>query len=186
VRHLPPGTVTHYGIYRSGRAYYRQKGKDERELLGFEAIPIGEAELERPSDPATLLITRATSEVLPGDRLLPEEERVFDHNFMPRAPDFPVEGHIIDVLGGVSRVARLQAVVLDRGQEDGLEVGHVLAIYRSGDIVTDPVTRELVALPEERAGLLMVFRVFDRVSYALILEAQQEMRVMDAVRPPQP
>ncbi|CAK0760216.1 LysM domain-containing protein [Gammaproteobacteria bacterium] len=177
---------TRYGIYRAGRPYYRKMGTDDPLLLGFEAISLGEAELTRPGDPATLLVTQSSSEILSGDRLLPEESQVFNRNFMPHAPDFPVEARIIDVMGGLSRVARLQTVVIDRGLEDGLEVGHVLVINQSGAMIQDPVTKESIMLPEERAGLLMVFRVFDRVSYALVLEAQQEMQLFAVVRTPQP
>ncbi|CAK0780193.1 hypothetical protein CCP3SC15_700013 [Gammaproteobacteria bacterium] len=187
VRGIPPeSTATHYSIYRIGRPYYRQTEKGDPLLLGVEAIPVGEAELKRSGDPATFLVMRASIEILAGDRLLPEESPVFDHNFIPYAPDFTVEAQIIDVMGGLSRVARLQTAVLDRGREDGLEVGHVLAVYQSGDVIIDSITKEPITLPEERAGLLMVFRVFDRVSYALVLEAQREIHLLDMVRTPQP
>ncbi|CAK0752632.1 LysM peptidoglycan-binding domain-containing protein [Gammaproteobacteria bacterium] len=178
--------ATHYDIYRAGRPYYGQAENGKASLLGIEAIPVGEAELKRCGDPASLLVTRSSSEILAGDRLLPAESDTFDRNFMPHAPDFPVEGRIIDVLGGLSRVSRFQTVVIDKGRYDNLDVGHVLAIHQAGNVIKDPVTQEYITLPEERSGLLMVFRVFDQLSYALVLEAQREMQLLDMVRPPQP
>jgi hypothetical protein len=175
-----------YGIYRIGRPYYRQPGDDESALLGIEAIPVGEAELKRSGDPATFLVTQSSMEILAGDRLLPEESQTFERNFMPRAPDFLLEGRIIDVVDGLSRIGRLQTVLIDKGRQDGLDIGHVLAIYQAGNVIKDPVTQESITLPEERAGLLMLFRVFDRLSYALVLEAEREMRPLDVVRTPQP
>jgi len=185
-RGIPSDSTTHYNIYRTGRPYYRKMENDEPVLLGLEAISLGEAELKKPGDPATLLVTQSSTEILAGDRLLPEESQVFNRNFMPHAPDFPVEARIIDVMGGLSRISRLQTVVIDRGQEDGLEVGHVLGIYQAGSVIKDPLTGEPVTLPEERSGLLMIFRIFDRVSYAFILEAQREIQVLAMVRSPQP
>ncbi|CAK0767410.1 LysM domain protein [Gammaproteobacteria bacterium] len=179
--------TTRYTLYRPGRPYHRQDPKGgEPELLGIEAIPIGEGEIERTGELATLRITRSVREVLAGDRVFPENDQIFNQNFMPRAPEVPMEGHIIDVLGGVSRIGQLQTVVLDLGHESSLEIGHVLVIYQSGDQVIDPLTKEVLILPQEQAGLLMVFRVFNRLSYALVLEAQKEIRLQDTVRPPEP
>jgi len=188
VRGIPLDNDTvRYMLYRPGRSYHRQDPKGgEPELLGIEAIPIGEGELERAGKLATLRITRSVREVLAGDRVFSENDQIFNQNFMPRAPEVPMEGHIIDVLGGVSRIGQLQTVVLDLGHESSLEIGHVLAIHQSGDQVIDPLTKEVLVLPQEQAGLLMVFRVFNRLSYALVLEAQKEIRLQDTVRPPQP
>ena len=182
VRGIATDTPIHYGIYRVGHPCNRPS--DPPVLLGVEATFVGEAELKRLGDPATLLVTESVSEILSGDRLLPEQTLSFDRNFIPHAPEKPIEGHIIDILDGSPSVARLQAVVLDKGQEDGLGIGHVLMIYQSGDVATDPITHETINLPEEKAGLLMIFRVFDHVSYALILEAQKDMRILDTVRSP--
>lgn len=188
-RRIPPDGTSRYQIYRSGRPYYRMtknNGNDISILLGIEAIPVGEAKLRRSGDPATLLVTKSSNEILAGDRLFPEESQVLDRNFIPHAPDFLVEGHIIDVVGGLSRVGRLQTVVIDRGQNDGIEMGHVFAIHQAGETISDPITHEAITLPEERAGLLMVFRVFEQLSYALVLEAQREMQLFDVIRTPPP
>lgn len=175
--------VNHYGIYRAGRPYYAQN-ENNTILLGIEAIPVGEAELKRFDDISTLLITKASSEIFAGDRLLTATPDSFDHNFMPHSPEHNIECHIIDVLGGLSRIGRFQTVVIDKGRLEGLEVGHVLTINQSSSIIKDAVTQENINLPEERAGLLMIFRVFEQLSYALILEAQREIKLYDVVRTP--
>ena len=76
--------------------------------------------------------------------------------------------------------------MIDKGKKDGLEVGHVLVVNQAGSVIEDPVTHAAITLPEEQSGTLLVFRVFERVSYALILEAHREMAMMDTVRSPPP
>lgn len=177
--------TTNYRIYRAGRPYYRNSTRGGQILLGIEAIPIGAAKLIRSGDPATLLVTQSAHEILTGDRLFTEDEQnSFQQNFLPRAPNFPIDAQIIDVVGGVSRFGRLQIVVLDRGLNDGLDIGHVLTIYQAGKIITDPITKELIKLPQEPAGNLMIFRVFAQLSYALIMEARREMQLFDWARTP--
>ncbi len=186
VRGLTSSTVTHYGVYRAGRTYERPLNDKPPVLLGMEATFIGEVELQHAGDPATLLVTRSVTEMLAGDRLLPNALASFNSNFMPHLPSTPIEGHIIQVLGGVSNVTRLQSVVIDRGKEDGLEVGHVLVIDHAGGTVDDPFAHKTTVLPPEVAGTLMIFRVFDRVSYALVLEERKAMSVLDVVHTPKP
>ena len=103
---------------------------------------------------------------------------------MAKAPETEISGSIISVLNGVTQIGRYDIVVIDRGTNDGLEVGHVLNIYHSGALVTDPYSRiknEYVKLPDELAGVLMVFRTFDRVSFALVMQANQALHVTDRV-----
>jgi hypothetical protein len=134
------------------------------------------------------LITRANREVLKGDRLLAPLDEEPDQYFMPHAPDASVNGQIISVLDGVSRIGRLQTVVINRGRRDGLESGHVLAVYRTGEEVRDTVGGSqqgtTVKLPNERAGTLMVVRLFDNISYALVMEATRDLRILDTVNTP--
>ena len=184
VRGIISDETTLYGIYRAGRPYYRNSERGKQILLGIEAIPLGEAKLIRMGDPATLLVTQSSHEIIAGDRLLLEEKRTFTQNFIPHPPDFPIEAQIIDVVDGSSHFGRLHIVVLDRGKNDGLEIGHVLVIDQRGKVVTDPITQEPITLPQETAGALMIFRPFDQLSYALVLEAQREMQVLDIARTP--
>jgi hypothetical protein len=150
---------------------------------------VGQGLVVHEGDPAKLMLTESRREVLAGDRLLPVE---FDTplNFYPSAPSTEIEGRIVAVLDGVSRIGQYNIVVLNRGASDGLQQGHVLEIHQAGDVVYDRFSTERwpgirkVQLPEEYAGLVMVFRVLDEISYALVTQATNEIRVADVVRNP--
>lgn len=178
--------VARFGIFRLGEPY-RDPDAQDNAVIGYEGIYVGEARMEKPGDPASLVIARAVREVLNGDRLLALEDRGIEHNFLPHAPAQPVEGRILSVVGGVTRIGQYNVVALNLGKQNGMEVGHVLAAYQSGDAVRDTVSGkrgERVQLPDERAGLIMVFRVFERMSYALVMEANGPIRLHDAVKNP--
>ncbi|TND04040.1 MAG: peptidoglycan-binding LysM [Gammaproteobacteria bacterium] len=182
VRGLNEAAGSRYSIVHIGEAL-RQPGK--KEVLGYEAIHAGDAVVEAFGDPATLQIVDAKREVLIGDRLVQVDAKPFEAYFMPRAPGRIVNGNIIAVRDAVSRVGRYQVVVIDLGANDGLESGHVLAIFQKGDTIRDVVSGgKQVTLPERRAGELMVFRTFERVSYALVMEAAYDIRLNDAVKNP--
>ena len=109
--------------------------------------------------------------------------------FTPRSPDEQIDGKIISVFDGVSIIGAYQIVTLNRGRSQGLEPGHVLAVYQAGRVERDRFSGkgfrgEKVQLPEEYAGLMMVFRSFDRISYGLIVRAESEIHVFDVVRNP--
>jgi LysM repeat protein len=180
-----------------------------REVLGFETVFVGNAELRRPATmvaatdrgPAealsTLLITNSREEARIGDRLLPAAERELV-SYVPRAPERALEGRIIGVYGSTARNAGSnQIVTLNKGSRDGLERGHVLAAWNDGALVVDrsqqvPImvnegnrlgmrgdglsrAGDEARLPDERVGLMLVFRVFERVSYALLLQMQKSV-----------
>ena len=171
-----------YGIHRRGDLFI---DPESEELLGVQALDIGTAKLlDFEDDIATLALNRTTEEVRRGDRLLPQEQRKINANFFPSAPDQKTNGYIIAVEGGVSQIGQMDVVVLNKGARDELEEGHVLAIYKTGELVRDQVANEVVRVPDRRAGLLMVFRAFDRVSYALVLKAQSPLAVGDKIRNP--
>ena len=118
-------------------------------------------------------------------RLLPLEERVLDATFQPRAPESEiVDGYMIAVDGGVTQIGTTDIVVLNKGARDGLEIGHVLAIYQAGELVFDKVAEENVRLPDARAGLAMVFEVYEKASYALVLKSNRVLKVGDKVKNP--
>ena len=167
------------------------------EVLGYEAQYVGKAKLVRSEGttevesrdgsksmalvPATIDITAAKEEIRVGDRLLPEPPRQMQ-TYTPRAPDGKVEGRIVSVYGNaVVNAAQNQVVAINRGTTDGMEPGIVLAILKDGASVVDRSddSRPMMKLPDERNGLLMVFRTFERVSYALILEITDGVRVGD-------
>jgi hypothetical protein len=161
---------------------------DDRDVIGYEAVYVGQGRLRRGGDPGTLRLTESAREALVGDYLL-EEESPAPLDFFPRAPEQPVDGRIISVVDGVSLIGQYHVVVINRGARHGIEPGHVLRGFQTGEVVRDRARRrsgfgQKVRLPDEPAGIMMVFRTFDRVSYALILEASSELRVLDAVRNP--
>lgn len=156
---------------------------DDGRLLGYEGTYVGEGRLIRSGDPATFYLNATAREALNGDRLLPVETD-FPLRFIPRAPDRTVDGRIISVLDGVSLVSSYQIVTLNRGAKHGLEPGHVLAVWQAGEKVADRFGGGSVQLPDEYAGHLMVFRSFEEISYGLIMQATNEIRVLDKVRNP--
>ena len=173
---------TTYGIFRKGETFL---DPDSGEVLGIDAIDIGLAKLlSSEKDVATLALNRSTQEIRRSDRLLPEEERRLTANFFPSAPEQDISGKLLAVQGGVSQIGFMDVVVLSKGAREGLKEGNLLAIYKTGEVVADPETNEAIKTPDFRAGLLMVFRVFDKVSYGLVLRAERPLRVNDSVRNP--
>jgi hypothetical protein len=165
------------------------------EILGYEAQYVGKAQLvdgetRRPAAddknatelvPAKIDIVSAKEEMRIGDRLLPEPERELS-NYVPRAPESAQSGQIVSVYGNAVRyAAQNQVVTINRGREHGIERGHVLALQRESSLVTDTTdqARPQLRLPGERNGLMMVFRTFDKVSYALVLQITDGVKVGD-------
>ncbi|MCP5169482.1 MAG: LysM peptidoglycan-binding domain-containing protein [Hahellaceae bacterium] len=174
--------VNSMGIYRQHESYV---DPDTNEFLGLEAKSIAQAKLkEIKGEILTLAIQRSNEEVLQGDRLLPTDDREINSIFHPSAPDAEINGKMIAVHNGVSQIGQYAVVTVNKGLRDGLREGNVLAIYKNGGQVKDPITKEIIALPSERAGLLMVFRAYDKVSYALILKALRPLAILDEVRNP--
>jgi nucleoid-associated protein YgaU len=171
-----------YGIYRQGKTYIDPVSK---EVLGINADDIGGGDIiASEGDIGTLQLQRSTQEVRLGDRLFVSEEHAINSTFMPSAPSAPVDGLIIDVPRGVTQIGEFDVVTLDRGRRDGLRDGNVLAIYKTGEHVRDRVSGDEVKIPDERAGELMIFRAYERLSYALVLHATRSLAVMDKVRNP--
>lgn len=171
-----------YSIYRKGDVF---KDPITKELLGVYAQAIGTVSVSAVNEEiATLDIIRTYEEVRPGDNLLPSEDRSVDSVFMPSAPDVDIEAQIIAVEGGVTQVGKYDVVIINRGEREGLQIGNVMAIYKTGEVVADRVKGGKVALPDERAGLMMVFRTFEKMSFALVLEADRALAVKDKVRNP--
>lgn len=176
------GDVQSFGVYRRGDIYMDPVTK---ELLGIQARDIGSVRVRSlDGDIATTAVTRTTEEIRIKDRLLPWEERQIDATFFPSAPETEVDGIILAVEDGVTQVGKLDVVVLNRGEREGLQPGNVLAVYKKGALTRDPIANQVVALPDERAGLLMVFRTFEKLSFGLVLEAEMPLATNDLVRNP--
>ncbi len=186
-------------IYRRGRDF---RSIDSGELLGVEQRYLGSAKVERFADVSTLRVVTANEEILVGDRLVPAPRGQL-MSYAPHAPDKPIDGRIIALNRDASEAGRGWIVTLDKGTRNGLDVGAVLAIYRVVAPIPDPRPSTLpdqiepqsdttrffqpdrwLNVPDERSGLLFVFRVFDRVSYAILLNTTDPVYVGDYVRNP--
>lgn len=184
VRGIKNPDIRQYTVVRKGNEYVDPA---TGELLGYEARFVGSGKLYRTGDPSTIRLIRTTREALIGDRLLPGSEDAFNTNFMPRVPETDINGSILSVLDGVSQIGSNQVVVINKGDREGLKPGHVLDIYQRGETIEDSVTEkrgDTVTLPDEKAGVLMVFRTFEKLSYALVLKASRNINVLDSVRTP--
>lgn len=156
---------------------------DNNDLVGYQGILIGEGTLRRAGDPATVALTKSNQEAKQGDVLVPVAVDV-PLNFFPKAPSASIDGQIIAVVGGVTQIGQYQVVVLNRGGSDGLSVGDVLTVFQRGEVVEDRVRGGSVKLPEETAGTVMVFKVYDQIGYGLVMEATEAIHVHDFVRNP--
>lgn len=170
-----------YSIYRKGPAY-KSRDKYGNAVLGYEALYIGDVDVVKLGDPATGLLTFSNREIRAGDRLLPQPDLNVETDFIPRRPEDPVSGNIISVIDGVMQIGQYQVVVMDVGQVDGLDSGNVLAIYQNSPLVKDKVKSGSVQLPQEFTGVVLVFRVYDRLSYGLVMEAYGALHLNDIVR----
>ncbi|MBM4201005.1 MAG: LysM peptidoglycan-binding domain-containing protein [Gammaproteobacteria bacterium] len=183
VRALPPDPGRDFTVFRVGQPL---TDGETGETLGYEGIFVADAVFVAPGDPATLELLRNEREAVIGDRVLSRnagESGLYVH---PHAMAHALRGHIIGVLDGVSQIGQYQVVTLDRGTRDGIESGHVFEIVQKGIELRDPYggfgTR--VFSPEQAAGELLVFRVFERISYALILRASRPVHVLDLIQTP--
>ena len=189
------GASDKYRVFRNVTAL---KDPNNGLVIGYEAQYVGDAELVRGESlkvgtdkdgketqeivPATIDIVNSKEEMRVGDRLLPEPKREF-RTYIPRAPEQVIQGgRIVSVYGSaVVNAAQNQVVVINRGKADGIENGYVMAILKDGATILDRTTdaKDTIKLPDERNGLLMVFRTFDRLSYALVLQITDGVRVGD-------
>lgn len=193
-----PGKQQEFRIFRNATPL---KDPDSGEILGYEAQYVGKALLVRSETtqdvtkdgktsveitPATIDIVSAKEEMRVGDRLLPEPAREL-LSYTPRAPASDVQGRIVSVYGSaVVNAAQNQVVAINLGTRDGIERGHVMAILKDGARMVDKTdaSRPMLKLPDERNGLLMVFRTFERLSYALVLDIADGVKVGDRLVSP--
>ena len=227
VNNIKDGSSTHWNVYRPGE---QLTDPDTKEVLGTEAIYLGDVNIARFGAPATADIVRAKEEIFTKDRLVVSADE-FKSSFVPHAPEALINGRIMRIYGGVAEAGPNTVVSINRGKRDGLEEGHVLAINRYGRIIKDPEykptdsnkvvpeqknLKELnldvytgpdgkkvvnlakdpikakpalapneLKLPDERVGLLMIFRTFDRISYGLIMSSSDAISALDSVQTPQ-
>lgn len=213
-------------VYRPGQTLI---DPDSKETLGVEATYLGDARITKYGEPASANISKAKEEIFTKDRLVPAGDEAIT-NFVPHAPDTEIKGRIIKIYGGLAEAGPESIVAISRGSQDGVEIGHVLAINRYGRVIKDPepnkeaidksatksklkelnfeVSKDadgkaivnfekntekngglilepgMIKLPDERVGLMMVFRVFDRISYGIVMQASEPVNTKDAVQTP--
>ena len=175
-------SITNYVLVRPGRAL---RDPDTGDVLGQEAVYLGTARVTRAANPLTLRVTSSEREISAGDRLLPETARL-PNNYVPRAPEKDINGRIVAIYNGIAQAGRDQIVAINRGSAAGVEIGHVFALQNLGRTINDRTngSPQEIKLPDERNGLLFVFRVFDKVSYALIMNVTNPVSVGDRfIRP---
>lgn len=196
-----PGEPRFYRVFRDAVAL---KDPDTGAILGYEAQYLGKAELVRGESyedvpngrgghvseyvPATVDLSGTKEEIRAGDRLLPAPERTFT-SYTPRVPPMEVHARVVSIYGSFSAAyaAQNQVVALNVGSQDGIEPGHVLSLLTGGTRIKDKTddAKSMIRLPSERNGTAMVFRTFDRISYALVLEIRTGVRVGDQLVNPQ-
>ncbi|RUQ37762.1 MAG: LysM peptidoglycan-binding domain-containing protein [Candidatus Competibacteraceae bacterium] len=172
-----------YRVFRIGDEL-REPGSDR--YLGTVGIYLGEAILEKDGDPATFTLTHnAVSPIKPGDRLIPFESEAELYNFDPHPVPPDTDGLIISQLNpDFIQITQYSSIIINLGDREGIQPGHVLAIYNKGREVINPVTGGTVRLPGERSGLVMVYKVHDLVSYAIVMEAERAIHLQDRVTTP--
>jgi hypothetical protein len=183
VRGLPDEEMTvnsEWYIYRPAKPLLDPVS---RKPIAWETISVGSAQLIRKGDPATFRLRTANEEVGEGDRLMPAAPATVP-SFVPRAPDDPVSGQIVSVYRGIDQVGKLSVVALSIGKDQGLAIGNVLAVLSADRVVVDRETKEKVVLPNEKIGELVIFRVFDRIAYALVVSASEAITVGATVKNP--
>jgi hypothetical protein len=169
-------------VYRPGQTF---KDPDTGEVLGHEAVYLGDASVEKFDNLTTLKITNAVLEIHKGDRFA-QAVTGFAVNYLPHAPDKDISAKIISVYGGVVQAGQNAVVTLNKGRRDGLENGNVLALYQKGEVIRNAsLFHRNTVLPDVRYGLLFVFRVFDKVSYALVMQTRLPVQILDRASTPE-
>lgn len=178
VTRLPQDKGNKWQVYRPGTTFI---DPDTKEVLGVEAIYLGNAEVSAFADVSTVVITKAVEEVNQGDHLIaPSGEAVT--SYLPRAPENNISARVISVYGGVSQGGQNTIITLNKGERDGLENGHVLALYHKGEVIENKGKK--YTLPDQRYGLAFIFRVFNKVSYALVMETRLPVQLLDSAKTP--
>jgi LysM repeat protein len=177
--------VENYNILRPARPLFDPDDADHRQPIGYEAVYLGTARVTKPGDVTTLMITTSKLEIGVGDRLIPVTHQELI-SYAPHRMEKNIDGRIVSVYEGLDAVGAGSIVTLNRGRNDGLEVGHVVAVLRNGDQVVDHTQpgEEKIRLPDDYVGTAFVFRVFDGLSYALLVSAAGPIQVGDRIGPP--
>ena len=178
VKNLPEDKGVNWQIYRPGKELV---DPDTHKVLGYEATYLGDARVQQFGNVSTLKITNAVEEINKGDRLV-QTVAAQANNYIPRAPDTKISARVISIYGGVSEAGQNAIVTINKGRRDGIENGYVLALYHKGEVIEDQ--GKPLALPDVRYGLLFVFRTFDKVAYALVMQTHLPVELLDIAKTP--
>ncbi|WP_411687660.1 LysM peptidoglycan-binding domain-containing protein [Acinetobacter indicus] len=176
-----------YAVYREGEPYIFTDVNGKKYNAGLELTQVASGIAVRGENDITTLELTDTynAEVRRGDRVLPEYDPMLPTLFYPtNAEHITADGQVVRVMGSIGTAAKHSVVAIDRGQAHGVQSGHVFAVTQKGEVVTDPKTRERVQLPGERIGYAMVFKTFDQLSYAYILDSELPIKVGAGIQPP--
>jgi len=179
---IADASIERWHVFRPGKPL---TDPETGKVIAQEAFFLGHARLVQPGSPATVLIVSAKEEITRGDWLQPAPPTdIVD--YIPHRPNQEIDARLMSIYGGVQAAGAGAVVALNRGEQDGLERGHVLALYRKRVSVDldDEQRRVTTVIPDERYGLLFVFRVFERVAYALVMESSRTVVAGDAARTP--
>ena len=176
-----------YAVYREGEPYMLTGANGKKFNAGLELIQVAAGVAVRGENDITTLELTDTynSEVRRGDRVLPEYDPMLPTLFYPtNAEDVVTGGQVVRVMGSIGTAAKNSVVTIDRGSLQGVQVGHVFSINQKGEVVTDPKTKERVQLPGQRIGNVMVFKSFEHLSYAYVLDSELPIKVGAGIQPP--
>lgn len=175
---LPADKGPLWQLYRPGKALI---DPETDETLGYEVIYLGDATVQKHDEISTLKITKSVLDIQLGDNFIQSSEGL-PNNYIPRSPPNKIRGKIISVYGGVNQGGQNAIITINKGKRDGLENGHVLALYKESEISRHK--GESYTLPAMRYGLVFVFRTFDKVAYALVMQVQRTVQTSDSLETP--
>lgn len=178
---MPNDQGVQWQVFRTGQTLTDPVTK---EVLGYEVNYLGDSVVEKFDAISRIRITQARSEIMKGDQLV---QASADHpiSYAPHAPDLKVNARIVSIYGGILQASQNAVITINKGQRDGIENGHVLALYQNGEkLKKNGWFKEETNLPDVRYGLIIVFRVFEKVSYALVLQTRLAVTLQDTARNP--
>ncbi len=176
-----------YGVFREGEPYIVLDEKGNKQNLGIELTQVASGvAIRSENDITTVELTDSyVGEVRRGDRVMLEQDAMLPTLFYPTdANQVRDGGKIIRVMGSIGTAARNGVVTVDRGTTDGVEIGQVFSAFQAGEVVKDPKTKEIVKLPGQYVGSVMIFKSFDRLSYAYVLESDLPIKIGSDIKSP--
>ncbi|MEI7841406.1 MAG: LysM peptidoglycan-binding domain-containing protein [Gallionellaceae bacterium] len=182
VKNLPADKGTQWQVFRPGKTFV---DPDTEEVLGNEVVYLGDAVVEKFAPVSELRITQSVLEIGKGDRFT-QSTQTIPSNYEPHAPSTNIAAKVISIYGGVAQASQNAIITINKGKRDGIENGHVLALYQKGEVLKDKkfFRPKDVALPDVRYGLIFVFRTFHKVSYALVLQTRLPVELLDTAKTP--